>query len=77
MAIDGRSLPDQATLDAIVSGLEPAAVVEIRYWSRGEERVAKVSVGEDPTLVGRWMADDVVTPEQSAFRASWRGSAED
>jgi len=72
VSIGGRPVIDRAALDAILSGLEPGASVEIRYESRGEARTATVTVGEDPTLVGRWTPDDLVDPDQSAFRSAWR-----
>jgi predicted metalloprotease with PDZ domain len=72
VSIGGRPVIDRAALDAILSGLEPGASVEIRYESRGEARTATVTVGEDLTLVGRWTPDDLVDPEQSAFRSAWR-----
>jgi predicted metalloprotease with PDZ domain len=71
VSIDGRQPSDRAGLGSIVAGFSPGATVEIRYHSRGEERVATVGVGEDPTLVGRWTPNDRVTPDQFRLRAAW------
>jgi predicted metalloprotease with PDZ domain len=71
VSVDGHSPTDRAALDAIVAELEPGAVVEIRYESRGGAQEATVTVGEDPTLVGRWTPDSLATEAQVELRRAW------
>ena len=73
LSIDGVTVKDQAALNSVTDAHKPGDIVNVNYSYYGEEKIAKLTLSENPALeiVSIEKTGGTLTPAMQAFRDSW------